>query len=64
MNELFEEKLKVVLNLIRVNNTADEALKITQATNNLVQARNNYVLCSPDPIPQELKQTKKPGASA
>lgn len=64
MNELFEEKMKVVLNLIRTNNSADDALKITQAAYNLAQARNNYNLWSPDPIPQELKTTKKQGAGA
>lgn len=64
MNELFEEKLKVILNLIRTNNTGDEALKITQAADNLVRARNSFSSWSHDPIPQELKTTKKPGAGA
>lgn len=40
MNDLFEEKMKVVLNLIRTNNSAEEALKITQAVDNLARARN------------------------
>lgn len=40
MNELFEEKMKVVLGLIRTNNTGDEALKFTQAAYNLAQAHN------------------------
>ena len=65
MNELFEEKMKVVLNLIRVNNSADEALKITQAVDNLVRARNLYLsgieLSTPVPQSQEPepKTTKK-----
>lgn len=50
MDELFEEKMKVVLNLIRTNNTADEALKITQAALNLAQARNTSA---------GMKETKK-----
>ena len=61
MNELFEEKLKIVLNLIRTNNTGDEALKITQAADNLVRARNSF---APQSTDQELKTTKKQGAGA
>lgn len=43
MKELFEEKMKVVLNLIRTNSTGDDAMKITQAACNLAQARNAFV---------------------
>ena len=39
MDELIEEKMKVVLNLIRTNNSADDALKITQAVDNLTRAK-------------------------
>ena len=60
MNELFEEKLKIVLNLIRTNNTGDEALKITQACLNLAHARNTFQA----PEQTELKTTKKPGSGA
>lgn len=42
MDQLFEEKMEVVLKLIRVNSTADEALKVTQAALNLAQARNTF----------------------
>ena len=59
MDELFEDKMKVVLNLIRTNNTADDALKITQAAYNLAQARNTFAV-----LTQEPKTPKKPGASA
>jgi hypothetical protein len=56
VDELIEEKIKVVLNLIRTNNTADDALKITQAVDNLARARNT--------LSTELKTTKKQGSSA
>lgn len=56
MDELIEEKIKVVLNLIRTNNTADDALKITQAVDNLARARNALVM--------EMKTTKKSGTGA
>lgn len=55
VDELIEEKIKVVLNLIRVNNTADEALKITQAVDNLARARSTL---------SETKPTRKQGAGA
>lgn len=58
MNELFEEKMKIVLNLIRTNNSADEALKITQAADNLARARNTFA------VDAEPKTTKKTGAGA
>jgi hypothetical protein len=43
MKELFEEKMKVVLNLIRTNSTGDDAMKISQAACNLAQARLAFV---------------------
>lgn len=39
MDELIDEKTKVVLNLIRTNNSADEALKLTQALVNISNAK-------------------------
>lgn len=60
MNELFEEKMKVVLNLIRTNNSADDALKITQAADNLARARNNFL----EPSSTETKTPKRQGAGA
>lgn len=39
MDELFEDKTKIVLNLIRSNNKADEALKLTQALVNIGNAQ-------------------------
>ena len=58
MNELFEEKMKIVLNLIRTNNTADDVMKITQAACNLVQARSHFVVSqSPEAEPKTKKQT-------
>jgi hypothetical protein len=59
MDELFVEKLKVVLNLIRTNNTGDDALKITQAADNLVRAWRGFTL--PEP---EQKTVKKSGTGA
>lgn len=59
MDELFEDKMKVVLNLIRTNNTADDALKITQAAYNLAQARNTFAV-----LTQEPKTPKKQGPNA
>jgi hypothetical protein len=63
MEVLFEEKMTVVLNLIRTNNSADEALKLTQAAYNLAQAKNVAIPVQP-PEQVELKTTKKPGAGA
>jgi hypothetical protein len=40
MDKLIEDKMTIVLNLIRTNNTADEVLKITQAFLNLASGRN------------------------
>lgn len=56
VEELFEEKIKVVLNLIRSNNTATDAQQITQGLRNIVDA---YVV-----MRQETKPNKKPGAGA
>lgn len=58
MNELFEEKMKIVLNLIRTNNTADDVMKITQAAWNLANARNYFLVSqSPEAEPKTKKQT-------
>ena len=57
MNELFEEKMKIVLNLIRTNNTADDVMKITQAALNLAHTRNYYSLSqSPEAEPKTIKK--------
>lgn len=61
MQELFEEKMKIVLGLIRVNNTAEDAQKITQAALNLAHARNYFLL---NPPQEEPKTPKKQGPSA
>ena len=61
LDDLFEEKLRVVLNLIRTNSTGDDALKITQAADYLVRARNNSESTQE---PTESKTTKKSGAGA
>lgn len=42
MEELFEEKMKVVLERLRSNNTGDDALKYTQAVDNLARARKTW----------------------
>lgn len=55
IEELFEEKIKMVLNLIRSNNTATDAQQITQGLRNIVDA---YVV-----MQKEIKP-KKPGAGA
>jgi hypothetical protein len=49
--ELFEEKLRIVLNLLRTNSTGDEVLKITQGVRNLVDSKIGYV---------QLNQQKEP----
>lgn len=59
MQELFEDKMKIVLNLIRTNSTADDAQKITQAALNLAHARNYFLLNQPQ---EEPKTPKKQGA--
>ena len=60
LNALFQEKLKVVLNLIRTNNQPDDALKITQAADNLVRARNSAFSGKLE----ETKTTRKQGSNA
>jgi hypothetical protein len=40
MDEKIDEKIEIVLNLIRTNNSADEVLKITQAFVNITNGRN------------------------
>ncbi len=57
MKELFEEKMKVVLNLIRVNSTGDDAMKITQAACNLAQARNTFNLMPETPKTEQEPET-------
>jgi hypothetical protein len=57
---LYAEKMKIVLNLIRSNNTGQDAMHFTQSADNLVRSRNGYFY-APD---QELKTTKKQGAGA
>ena len=44
MDEKIDEKIYVVLNLIRTNNTSDEALKISQAFVNMTLGKNNLAL--------------------
>lgn len=61
MHELFEEKLKVVLNLIRTNNSAEDALKYTQAVSNLVRAQSDFVVLSPKPKQEPEEKPKKTG---
>jgi len=51
IEELFDEKTKVVLNLIRTNSTADDVLKITQGLRNIVDAKSVHL---------ELTQGKPP----
>ena len=58
MHDLFEEKLKVVLNLIRTNNTAEDALKHTQAVSNLVRAHNDFSILSPKQAVEKPEQEK------
>lgn len=63
LEKLFEDKMKVILNLIRatsMNNPADEVMKITQAACNLAQARNIFAVN----IDSEVTPKKRPGASA
>ena len=43
MDELIEEKMVIVLKLIRTNSSADEVLKITQAFVNLTHGSNNML---------------------
>ena len=55
MDDLIEQKTKIVLNLIRTNSTADDVLKITQGFRNIVDGWNDL---------KEPKPTKNKGASA
>lgn len=55
MEELIEQKTKIVLNLIRTNCTADDVLKITQGFRNIVDGWNDL---------KEQKPTRTKGASA
>ena len=55
MDDLIEEKVKVVLNLIRTNNSADEVLKITQAFVNIANGKHLY---------QQGKVTRNKGAGS
>ena len=55
MDELIDEKIKVVLNLLRTNNTQDEALKFSQAFVNMANGKN---------ILQQGTQAKTKRASA
>lgn len=55
MDKLIEDKLTVVLNLIRTNNTADEVLKITQAFLNLANGRTCL---------EQVKLTRTKGAGS
>lgn len=43
MDELIEEKMEIVLKLIRTNSSSDEVLKITQAFVNLTNGSNNLL---------------------
>ena len=56
---LTDAKMQIVLNLLRTNSTADEALKITQAVVNLANGRNQLLNA-----PLEGRPTKPKGASA
>ena len=62
MDKLIEEKTIVVLNLIRTNIKADEALKLTQALVNITNAKIGLRHLELD-IPTE-KPTKTKGAVA
>lgn len=66
MNELLEEKMKVVLNLIRTNSSASDALNIAQAFNYLTRAQ--LALNGESGVEQEAhigsKTTKKSGTGA
>ena len=61
MNDLIEEKMKTVLNLIRTNNSADDALKITQAMDNLARAKRTLSDIETD---QGGKPTRTKGSGA
>ena len=56
MDEKIDEKIEIVLNLIRTNNSADEVLKITQAFVNISNGRNL--------LSQQRTTTRKQGTGA
>ena len=56
MDEKIDEKIEIVLNLIRTNNSADEVLKITQAFVNNANGRNL--------LRQQRTPTRKQGTGA
>ncbi len=56
LDNLIKDKMKVVLNLIRTNNTEDQALKVSQAFDNLVRGRNG--------LDGVTKPTRKQGSNA
>lgn len=58
IEELFEEKLRVALNLIRTNSTGTDVLQITQGIRNLVDSNATYLMMRGE------TKTKKQGASA
>ena len=64
MEELFEEKMKVVLERLRSNNTGDDALKYTQAADNLARARKTWLADADPKSGQGAKTPKRQGASA
>ena len=55
MDELIEQKAKIILNLIRTNSTADDVLKITQGFRNIVDGWNDL---------KEPKPTRTKGGNA
>lgn len=65
MNELFDEKLKVVLGLIRTNNTAADAKAIAEAVASLVGAQATYQQLTKAPTEQtpDSKVPKKQNAA-
>lgn len=64
MEELFEEKMKVVLERLRSNNTGDDALKYTQAADNLARARKTWFADVEPESGQGTKTPKKTGVGA
>ena len=64
MNELFDEKMKVVLNLIRTNLSPEEAMKVTQAVENLTRAKRTLHEIDVWTADQGAKTTKTKVAAA
>lgn len=56
LSKLAEDKMRVVLNLLRTNSTGDDVLKITQGYRNLVEAE--------DVRNRDSKSTRKQGTGA